>query len=178
MTAALSLHRGPRTSAVLVGSVRLIALSVVLALRLPAQAAGGVQKPDTMHKMAGMPGMGSDSMPAMAMTLMPLGIPMQRIGSGTTWLPDSSPMHAHHMLAGPWELMLHGQAFGVYDKQNGPRGSEQFSSINGPAFYNLPRNTGSITLARHEWTLPLEITAGESTLVPLNAGETMGWKLV
>lgn len=80
-----------------------------------------------MHHMAGM---GADSMTGMTMSLMPLQIPMQRMGSGTTWLPDSSPMHAHHMMAGGWELMLHGAAFGMYDEQNGPRGAEQFSSVN------------------------------------------------
>lgn len=129
MSALSLLRRCPATSAFKLVSLRLIGLSAVLAFRLPAQSAG-VQKPDTMHRMAGMPGMAGDTMPGMAMSFMPLGIPMQRLGSGTTWLPDSSPMHAHHMMAGSWELMLHGVAFGVYDKQNGPRGAEQFSSIN------------------------------------------------
>jgi hypothetical protein len=60
----------------------------------------------------------------------PLGIPMERTGSGTTWLPDVTPMHAYHTMAGSWELMVHGVAFGVYDKQNGPRGAEQLTSVN------------------------------------------------
>ena len=85
--------------------------------------------------MAGMPGMagmhmGADTTMNMIMIPGPLGIPMTRMGSGTSWLPDSAPMHAHHMMAGAWELMLHGVAFGMYDKQNGARGADKFASVN------------------------------------------------
>lgn len=55
---------------------------------------------------------------------------------------------------------------------------EQFASFNGPDFYNLPRNTGTITLQREEWQVPSEVPLGETTLVPLNGGETIGWKFV
>src|SRR2546425_9853577 len=30
-----------------------------------------------------------------------------REGSGTSWMPDSSPVYAHHFMAGDWMLMLH-----------------------------------------------------------------------
>jgi dihydroorotase len=53
---------------------------------------------------------------------------------------------------------------------------EQFASFNGPDFYNLPRNTDVITLRREEWQVPAELPLGEATVVPLNGGETMGWK--
>lgn len=63
-----------------------------------------------------------------------LGISMQREGSGTSWLPDASPMYARHLEAGGWSLMLHGLAFVQYDKQgythNSPRESSQFGSVN------------------------------------------------
>jgi dihydroorotase len=55
---------------------------------------------------------------------------------------------------------------------------EAFASFNGPAFYRLPRNSGTITLQRETWTLPAELPFGETTIVPLNGGETIGWKLV
>ncbi|MDQ6610893.1 MAG: hypothetical protein M3Y64_00550 [Gemmatimonadota bacterium] len=71
-----------------------------------------------------------DTTQSMMMVPNPLGIPMTRMGSGTSWVPDSAPMHAHHVMAGAWELMLHGVAVEMYDKQNGLRGSEQFSSVN------------------------------------------------
>jgi dihydroorotase len=71
-------------------------------------------------------------------------------------------------------LELYAQAFevaGALDK------FEAFASFNGPAFYDLPRNTGTVTLKREPWTLPAELPFGENTLVPLNAGETISWKL-
>lgn len=55
---------------------------------------------------------------------------------------------------------------------------EAFASFNGPAFYGLPRNTGTITLQRETWTLPAELPLGDATIVPLNGGETIDWKLV
>jgi len=60
----------------------------------------------------------------------PLGIPMQRMGSGTSWLPDATPMHASHMMLGGWELMLHGLAFLQYDDQGSKRGDKQLGSVN------------------------------------------------
>ena len=44
-------------------------------------------------------------------------------------------------------------------------------------FYNLPRNQGSITLKRQAWTLPAELPLGDTTLVPLNGGETIDWQM-
>jgi dihydroorotase len=55
---------------------------------------------------------------------------------------------------------------------------EAFASFNGPAFYGLPRNKGTITLTRESWMLPAELPMGEISVVPLNAGETVHWKLV
>jgi dihydroorotase len=55
---------------------------------------------------------------------------------------------------------------------------EHFASVNGPAFYHLPRNAETITLERAPWTVPSELQLGDATIVPLNGGETMAWKLV
>jgi hypothetical protein len=59
----------------------------------------------------------------------PLGIPMERTGSGTSWLPDAAPMRAIHARAGDWTFMTHGVVFGMYDKQNGPRGVDHLASL-------------------------------------------------
>src|SRR4051794_38483063 len=67
---------------------------------------------------------------APAMPERPFGIPMTRMGSGTAWLPDASAMRAWHFGAGSWMLMVHGDAFLQYDRQGGPRGSDQLGSIN------------------------------------------------
>ena len=65
-----------------------------------------------------------------------------------------------------------GDAAGALDKL------EAFASFNGPAFYNLPRNTDTITLKREQWTLPETLPMADQQVVPLNAGETINWKMV
>ncbi|MFC4929210.1 dihydroorotase [Massilia sp. GCM10023247] len=55
---------------------------------------------------------------------------------------------------------------------------EAFASFNGPAFYGLPRNEGTITLVRESWNLPATVPMGENELVPLNAGERIDWKML
>ncbi|NNG25653.1 dihydroorotase [Telluria aromaticivorans] len=55
---------------------------------------------------------------------------------------------------------------------------EAFASLNGPGFYGLPVNEGKLTLRRESWTLPETLPFGEHQLVPLNAGETINWKMV
>ena len=53
-----------------------------------------------------------------------------RAGSGTSWLPDETPMYAIHRQAGQWTLMGHGNVFLQYLHETGDRGKEQFGSIN------------------------------------------------
>jgi hypothetical protein len=61
----------------------------------------------------------------------PLGIPMTRMGPGTSWLPDASTMRAQPVQIGGWELMIQGLAFVTYDDQlGGPRSATQFGSQN------------------------------------------------
>jgi hypothetical protein len=60
----------------------------------------------------------------------PLGVPMDRMGSGTTWIPDAVSMPSRHYMAGAWDLMLHGFIFVQENNQGGPRGASQFGSLN------------------------------------------------
>lgn len=93
-------------------------LAALLAAAAPLAAQPGMPMADSaktgMH--APMPG--------------PLGIPLAREGSGTAWLPDASPMYAVHSQAGPWTLMLHGNAFLQYIDEGGTRGESQLGSVN------------------------------------------------
>jgi hypothetical protein len=68
--------------------------------------------------------------PMAMMMIDPLGISMERMGSGTTWIPDAVPLPARHRMVGSWLVMLHGFGFVQYDKQGGPRGADQFGSLN------------------------------------------------
>ena len=54
---------------------------------------------------------------------------------------------------------------------------EAFASFNGPAFYGLPRNQGTVTLKRQPWTLPEALPFGDALLKPLRGGETLNWRL-
>ncbi|MBP8205770.1 MAG: dihydroorotase [Giesbergeria sp.] len=54
---------------------------------------------------------------------------------------------------------------------------EAFASFNGPAFYNLPRNQGTLTLRRESWTTPESFAFGEAELKPLRAGEALAWRV-
>ena len=56
---------------------------------------------------------------------------------------------------------------------------EAFASFNGPDFYRLPRNSGTVTLEKLSWQTPETFPyVGGDTLLPLRAGETLTWKLV
>jgi len=54
---------------------------------------------------------------------------------------------------------------------------EAFASQRGADFYRLPRNQDRITLERAAWTAPSELPLGELRLVPMRAGEPIGWQL-
>jgi dihydroorotase len=55
---------------------------------------------------------------------------------------------------------------------------EAFASFYGADFYGLSRNRDQITLAKEAWAVPGEVAFGETTLVPLRAGEPVAWRLL
>lgn len=54
---------------------------------------------------------------------------------------------------------------------------EAFASFHGADFYGLPRNSGSITLAREAWRVPDDYPLGQERLIPLRAGQELNWRL-
>ena len=74
----------------------------------------------------------------------------------------------------PAALELYAQAF---EEAGALQRLEAFASFHGADFYGLPRNTGTVTLRREEWSLPEAIPLGEATIKPLRAGETLHWRL-
>ncbi len=54
---------------------------------------------------------------------------------------------------------------------------QEFASLHGPAFYGLEPNGEKITLVKNEWQVPETYVLGDSKVVPLMAGQTLGWKL-
>ena len=71
-------------------------------------------------------------------------------------------------------LELYAEAF---DTAGALHRLEAFASFNGPAFYGLPRNTGTVTLKRERWTVPDALPFGDAQLKPLRGGETLHWRL-
>jgi dihydroorotase len=71
-------------------------------------------------------------------------------------------------------IELYAEAFeaaGALDKL------EAFASLNGPAFYGLSANAGRITLVKESWTVPAELPYPGDVLVPLRAGDSVGWRM-
>jgi dihydroorotase len=60
----------------------------------------------------------------------------------------------------------------VFEQEGALDRLEAFASVNGPNFYGLPVNEGTITLERAEVQVPDEIAG----LVPFHAGETLQWR--
>ncbi|PTQ75433.1 dihydroorotase [Nitrosomonas oligotropha] len=54
---------------------------------------------------------------------------------------------------------------------------EAFASFHGADFYQLPRNTSSITLKKESWTVPEQFDFAGEQLIPLYAGNPVNWKL-
>nr|WP_162086361.1 dihydroorotase [Sulfuriferula nivalis] len=72
-------------------------------------------------------------------------------------------------------IELYAEAF---EKANALDKLEAFASFNGADFYGLPRNTDTVTLAKESWLAPAEISFGADKLIPLRAGEQLGWRIV
>lgn len=111
---------------------------------------------------------------------------LQAVASGSDrfFLGTDSAPHATHLkehasgCAGCYTAMsaleLYAEAF---DSVNALDKLEGFASFHGPDFYGLPRNTSQVTLTRRAWTLPEEISFGQTHLKPLRGGETLVWHL-
>lgn len=97
---------------------------------------------------------------------------------------DSAP-HARHAkesacgcagcYTAPSALELYAEAFenaGALDRLEG------FAGIHGAAFYGLPRNGDTVTLERSSWTVPDAYPAGDDTIVPFDARETLRWRVL
>jgi len=83
------------------------------------------------HNMHNMQGMKTEPPMSHAYSL---NLPMSRNGSGTSWLPDASPMYGNMYHSKKWMYMLHGNVALRYTKQDiankGSRGDDQFDAPN------------------------------------------------
>ena len=110
--------------------------------------------------------------PMTMMMIDPLGVSMERMGSGTTWIPDAVPLPARHVMAGSWLLMLHGFGFVQYNTQGGPRGDDQFGSLNWAMFMASRDLLGGRFQARTMLSLDAATVTNRGYPLLLQSGET------
>jgi dihydroorotase len=98
---------------------------------------------------------------------------------GTDTAPH--PVHAKHSAcgcAGIFNAPVALEAYAtVFDEKGALDRLEAFSSENGPHFYGLPLNEGTVTLSRTRTGVPETIGSGELELVPFLAGKSLPWSL-
>ena len=63
----------------------------------------------------------------------------------------------------------------VFEEEGALDRLEAFASENGPRFYRLPLNDGTVVLDRRSHQVPDSIALDGSQLVPFHAGETLSW---
>ncbi|AYL98554.1 hypothetical protein [Mucilaginibacter celer] len=74
-------------------------------------------------------------------------LPMNRDGSGTSWVPDETPMYAYMIHGKKWMSMVHGSFFARYNNQdlfnNGKRGGKNKFDVPNWLMFMTQRKVGS-----------------------------------
>ncbi len=108
----------------------------------------------------------------------PLGISMDRMGSGTTWIPDAISLPGRHLQAGSWEVMLHGFGFAEYNTQSGPRGDSQLEFLNWGMLMVTRTVAGGRFQARTMLSLDPATVGGRGYPLLLQSGESFRGELL
>lgn len=138
--------------------VRALAVLAIAALAFPRMTRA--QDPHAGHSMSQMP------------RTDPLGVSMDRMGSGTTWIAEGAPLPTADFMKGAWHLMVHGFVWGQYDKQGGPRGGEQLGSLNWGMFMASRDLGGGRLQARTMLSLDSWTVSSKGYPLLLQTGET------
>jgi dihydroorotase len=107
-------------------------------------------------------------------------------GNAKFFLGTDSAPHARHtkeaacgcagMYTAHTAMELYAEAF---ENANALDKLEGFSSFYGADFYGLARNTEKVTLVKEPWQVPASLPYVDGdTLVPLRAGQQLGWRLM
>ncbi|RYD58179.1 MAG: hypothetical protein EOP56_04460 [Sphingobacteriales bacterium] len=129
-----------------------------------------------MHNMQHT-GMGHSNMDMPMSHAYSLNLPMNRNGSGTSWLPDNSAMYGYMLHAKKWMFMFHGNIFVRYNKQDlTNQGSRGGSKVDAPNMFMAmgQRKVGSNGLFRFGTMLSLDAAIAGGSGYPLlfQSGET------
>ena len=97
--------------------------------------------------------------------------PIQREGSGTSWLPDATPHFGVHATYGDWQTMYHALFNLVYDHQGGPRGGDK-TFVNGMFMGMAQRPLGDGTFGLRAMLAPDPFMGANGYPLLLATGET------
>jgi hypothetical protein len=100
---------------------------------------------------------------------------MTREGSGTSWVPDTTPHEGIHGRFGEWSTMAHAQFNLVYDRQGGPRGGEK-TFVNGMVMAMAQRPLGDGTFGVRAMLAPDPFMGPSGYPLLLASGETADGK--
>jgi hypothetical protein len=102
-----------------------------------------------------------------------LADPMSREGSGTSWLPDSSPMYGRMFMFGDDMLMLHGAIFPRYTNVSTQRGDDRIDAPNWiMAMYSHPLSDTAQVGARLMMSLDPLTEGGRGYPLLFQSGES------
>jgi hypothetical protein len=96
---------------------------------------------------------------------------MTREGSGTSWVPETSPHEGIHGRIGDWTTMWHANFNLVYDRQGGPRGGEK-TFVNGMVMGMAQRQIGEHTFGVRAMLSPDPFMGKAGYPLLLASGET------
>ena len=65
----------------------------------------------------------------------------------------------------------------IFEKNNALTKLENFASLYGAEFYQLPVNKNKITLVRKPYKIADKLSFGETHLIPMKAGEMVSWQI-
>jgi hypothetical protein len=99
--------------------------------------------------------------------------PMSRESSGSSWVPDSTPLYGHMLMFGDDMLMLHGAIFPRYVNANTHRGDDRIDAPNWlMAMYSHPLNESAQLGFRGMMSLDLLTEGGRGYPLLFQSGET------
>ena len=96
---------------------------------------------------------------------------MTREGSGTSWVPDTTPHEGIYGKVGDWSTMWHGYLNLIYDHQGGPRGGDK-TFVNGMVMGMAQRPLGDGTLGVRAMLSPDPFMGKSGYPLLLASGET------
>lgn len=106
-------------------------------------------------------------------------------GSARFFLGTDTAPHARHLkeaacgCAGIFNAPYALESYvAVFEEEGALDRFEAFASENGPRFYGLALNEGTVALERAPVQVPDAIDANGTSIVPFHAGETLRWKFV